>query len=62
MDARLTNIILDSEILKVQNSMNEILHKNLDKLDTLNKLDFVKKDLQHIKRHFNYLIKKYERS
>jgi hypothetical protein len=60
MDARLTNMILDTEILKVQNSMNEILEKNPSKLDTLNKLEFVRNDLQHVKRHLNYLIKKYE--
>lgn len=60
MDARLTIMILDTEILKVQNSMNEILEKNPDKLDTLNKLEFVRNDLNHVKRHLNNLIKKYE--
>lgn len=62
MDARLTNIILDTEILKVQNSMNEILKKNPSKLDTLNKLEFVRNDLQHVKRHLNYLIKRHDKA
>lgn len=61
MDARLTIMILDTEILKVQNSMNEILEKNPSKLDTLNKLEFVRNDLNHVKRHLNNLIKKYEK-
>ena len=62
MDSRLTNMILDTEILKLQNSMNEILEKNPSKLDTLNKLEFVRNDLKHVKRHLNNLIKKYDKA
>ena len=34
---------------------------NID-FDKANKLDHVKSDLLHIKRHLKYLIKKYERN
>jgi hypothetical protein len=61
MDVILTIMILDTEILKVQNSMNEILEKNPSKLDTLNKLELVRNDLKHVKRHLKNLIKKYEK-
>ncbi len=62
MDGRLTNIILDAEIEKVSNSMYEIIDKYPERLETIGKLNYVLKDLEHIKRHLNYLIKKYERS
>jgi hypothetical protein len=60
MDGSLTKIILDAEIEKVTNSMNEIIDKFPERLETIGKLNYVLKDLEHIKRHLNYLIKKYE--
>jgi tRNA-dihydrouridine synthase len=61
MDGSLTKIILDAEIEKVTNSMNEIIDKFPERLKTIWKLNYVLKDLEHIKRHLNYLIKKYEK-
>ena len=60
MDARLTIIIIDAEIEKVSNSMHEIINKQPERLKTIGKLNYVLKDLEHIKRHVKYLIKKYE--
>ena len=60
MDGKLSNIILGTEIEKVTNSMNEIIYKYPERLETIGKLNYVLKDLEHIKRHLNYLIKKYE--
>ena len=60
MDGKLSNIILGTEIEKVTNSMNEIIDKFPERLETIGKLNYVLKDLEHIKRHLNYLIKKYE--
>ncbi len=61
MDAKLTMIILDAEIMKVSSSIESILKNDNIDFDKTNKLDCVKSDLLHIKRHLNYLIKKYER-
>jgi len=61
MDSRLTNIIIDSEIEKVSNSMQKIIDKYPERLESIGKLNYVLKDLEHVKRHLNYLIKKYER-
>jgi hypothetical protein len=60
MDGKLSNIILDFEIEKVSNSMYEIIDKFPERLESIGKLNYVLKDLEHIKRHLNYLIKKYE--
>ncbi len=60
MDGSLTKIILDAEIKKVTNSMNEVIDKFPERLETIGKLNYVLKDLEHIKRHLNYLIRKYE--
>jgi hypothetical protein len=60
MDGKLSNIILGTEIEKVTNSMNEIIEKYPERLETIGKLNYVLKDLEHVKRHLNYLIKKYE--
>ena len=62
MDGKLSNIIIDAEIEKVSNSMQEIIDKYPERLETIGKLNFVLKDLEYVKRHLNYLIKKYERS
>ena len=62
MDGKLSNIILDTEIEKVSNSMYEIIDKFPERLETIGKLNFVLKDLESVKRHLKYLIKKYERS
>jgi hypothetical protein len=59
MDAKLTTIVIDAEIEKVSNSMYEIINKQPERLETIGKLNYVLKDLEHIKRHLNYLIKKY---
>ena len=61
MDGKLSNIIIDAEIEKVTNSMNEVIDKFPERLETIGKLNYVLKDLEHIKRHLNYLIKKYEK-
>lgn len=61
MDAKLTMIILDAEIIKVSISIELILKNDNIDFDKANKLDNVKSDLLHIKRHLNYLIKKYEK-
>lgn len=62
MDAKLTMIILDAEIMKVSSSIESILKNDNIDFDKANKLDHVKSDLLYIKRHINYLIKKYERN
>ena len=62
MDGKLSNIIIDAEIEKVFNSMQEVIDKYPERLETIGKLNYVLKDLEHIKRHLNYLIKKYEKS
>lgn len=62
MDAKLTIIILDAEIIKVSSSIELILKNDNIDFDKANKLDHVKSDLLHIKRHLNYLIKKYEKT
>jgi hypothetical protein len=62
MDGKLSNIIIDAEIEKVNQSMNVVIDKKPEWLDQIGKLNFILKDLEHIKRHLNYLIKKYERS
>ena len=61
MDGSLTKIILDAEIEKVSQSMDEIINKFPEKLETIGKLNYVLKDLEHIKRHVQQLIKKYEK-
>lgn len=61
MDGKLSNIIIDTEIEKVANSMNEIIDNYPERLETIGKLNYVLKDLEHIKRHLNYLINKYEK-
>ena len=61
MDGKLSNIIIDAEIEKVSNSMNEIIDKFPERLEMIGKLNYVLKDLEHIKRHVKLLIKKYER-
>ncbi len=60
MDGRLTNIIIDAEIDKISNSMQEIIDKYPERLESIGKLNFVLKDLEHIKRHVKFLINKYE--
>jgi hypothetical protein len=60
MDGKLSNIIIDAEIEKVSNSMQEIIDKFPERLETIGKLNFVLKDLESVKIHLNYLIKKYE--
>ena len=62
MDGKLSNIIIDAEIEKVTNSMHEIIDKYPERLETIGKLNYVLKDLEHIKRHLNHLIKKYEKT
>ena len=62
MDGKLSNIIIDAEIEKVTNSMYEIIDKFPERLEMIGKLNYVLKDLEHIKRHVKLLIKKYERS
>lgn len=62
MDGKLSNIIIDAEIEKVSNSMHEIIDKQPERLETIGKLNYVLKDLESVKRHLKYLIKKYERS
>lgn len=62
MDGKLSNIIIDAEIEKVNQSMQEIIDKYPERLESIGKLNFVLKDLESVKRHLNYLIKKYERS
>ena len=61
MDGKLSNIIIDAEIEKVTNSMNEVIDKFPERLETIGKLNYVLKDLEQIKRHLNYLINKYEK-
>ena len=61
MDGSLTKIILDAEIEKVSQSMDEIINKFPERLETIGKLNYVLKDLEHIKRHVEQLIKKYEK-
>jgi hypothetical protein len=60
MDGKLSNIIIDAEIEKVSNSMQEIIDKYPERLESIGKLNYVLKDLEHVKRHLNYLIKKYD--
>ena len=60
MDTKLTKIILNAEIEKVFNSMHEIINKHPERLETIGKLNYVLKDLEHIKRHIEQLKKKYE--
>lgn len=60
MDGKLSNIIIDAEIDKISNSMQEIIDKYPERLETIGKLNFVLKDLESVKRHLKYLIKKYE--
>lgn len=62
MDGKLSNIIIDAEIEKVSNSMYEIIDKYPERLESIGKLNYVLKDLEHVKRHLNYLINKYERA
>jgi hypothetical protein len=61
MDGKLTKIILNTEIDKVSNSMQEIIAKQPERLETIGKLNYVLKDLESVKRHLKYLIKKYEK-
>lgn len=61
MDGSLTKIILDAEIEKVSLSMEAIIENKPEWLDQIGKLNYILKDLEHIKRHLKYLIKKYER-
>ena len=60
MDAKLTNIILDAEIEKVYNSMNEIIDKFPERLESIGKLNYVLKELEHVKRYVKHLIIIYE--
>lgn len=60
MDGKLSNIIIDAEIEKVFKSMYEIIDKYPERLETIGKLNYVLKDLEYVKIHLNYLIKKYE--
>jgi hypothetical protein len=60
MDAKLTKIIINAEIEKVSNSMHEIINKQPERLETIGKLNYVLKDLEHIKRHVKQLKKKYD--
>lgn len=60
MDAKLTTIILNAEIEKVSNSMHEIINKQPERLETIGKLNFILKELEHIKRHIEQLKKKYD--
>jgi len=60
MDAKLTIIIINAEIEKVSNSMHEIINKQPERLETIGKLNYVLKDLEHIKRHVEQLKKNYE--
>ena len=62
MDGKLSNIIIDAEIDKISNSMHEIIDKYPERLETIGRLNFVLKDLESVKRHLNYLIKKYEKA
>jgi hypothetical protein len=62
MDAKLTTIILDAEIEKVSNSMHEIIDKQPERLEMIGKLNYVLKDLEHVKRHVKLLKKKYEKT
>jgi len=61
MDAKLTTIILNAEIEKVSNSMHEVIDKQPERLEMIGKLNYVLKDLEHVKRHVKQLIKKYEK-
>ena len=60
MDTKLTTIILNAEIEKVSNSMHEIINKQPERLEMIGKLNYVLKDLEHVKRHVKQLKKKYE--
>jgi hypothetical protein len=60
MDGKLSNIIIDAEIYKVNQSMHEIINKQPERLETIGKLNFVLKELEHIKRHVEQLKKKYD--
>lgn len=61
MDGSLTKIILDAEIKKVSQSMDAVIENKPEWLEQIGKLNFILKDLEYIKRHLNYLIKKYEK-
>jgi hypothetical protein len=61
MDGSLTKIILDAEIKKVTQSMDAVIENKPEWLEQIGKLNFILKDLEHIERHLNYLIKKYEK-
>jgi hypothetical protein len=60
MDAKLTRIILDAEILKLSNSMHEIIERFPERLESIGKLNYVLKELEHVKRHVEQLIIIYE--
>jgi hypothetical protein len=40
--------------------MNVVIDKKPEWLDQIGKLNFILKDLEHVKRHLKLLIKKYE--
>ena len=61
MDAKLTRVILDAEILKLSNSMHEIIERYPERLESIGKLNYVLKELEHVKRHVEQLIKTYEK-
>jgi len=60
MDSKLTTIILDTEILKLFNSMHEIINNYPERLESIGKLNYVLKELEYVKRHVEYLTKTYE--
>ncbi len=60
MDGKLSNIIIDAEIEKVSLSIEAIIENKPELLDQIGKLNYILKDIEYIKRHLNYLIKKYE--
>jgi len=61
MDAKLTRVILDTEILKLSNSMHELIERYPERLESIGKLNYVLKELEHVKRHVEQLIKTYEK-
>ena len=61
MDGKLSNIIIDAEIEKVSLSIEAIIENKPEWLDQIGKLNYILKDIEYIKRHLNYLIKKYEK-
>jgi hypothetical protein len=60
MDGKLSNIIINTEIEKVTNSMHEVIDKFPERLETIGKLNYVLNDLHHVKRHIKQLKKKYD--